>query len=332
MKKKKTISLFLILCFFSSIVSTPFLIADNLKLGRYDLDLTVKKLADGVTLDNAKNVTANNGIDEIFLQDESGKLYVAYSDKLIVDHLKNGFIGLYNGKKVKVVHFEDERNTFSQGAGGFIKDTGKKVGEIMSNTVVQAITGAVGSISGAFIAMAMFKGTAAATAATAGATGAAAAASGGGLMAALSPILMGAGIMAGGIIAIVGAVALIKGISASRKFKDVSTIDMITDQNFAFQDKKGEGFLEGNTGNNTVRTSKDVLDSLNSSIVTKLQSESTNTTESTDNTLRDPIQIRRKIDAYNSQINVLIRENKFDEAKEISLKIKELQKILAGLN
>lgn len=238
MRLKRCVSVVVGMIMMATAVVSPVLNAAqlDLRIGRYDFsqDAEVKRVAEGISLQDAVAITTDNGIDEIFFEDEQGNLYVAYGDRLSLSRMQNGFIGIYNGKRVRVVHFEDERNTFSQGARGVFSDTGERLSKLMDDSVGQAITAAAGSIVGALTAATMFKGAAAAKAAAGAATGVGI----GATAAAMIPILKGAAVVGAGIACIVGVAALCKGISASRTYRDYSTIDMITDQEFAFQDSR----------------------------------------------------------------------------------------------
>lgn len=72
------------------------------------------------TLDTAKSITDQNGIDEIYFKDDKGKLYVAYGDQqsrgaLNLEGVKVNYVGRFGDKKVTVVHLNNETNTTWEG-------------------------------------------------------------------------------------------------------------------------------------------------------------------------------------------------------------------------
>lgn len=104
-------------------------------------------------LEDAKKITDENGIDEIYFQTVNDKgelspeLYVGYGAEenkgsLKLDRVKEGYVGRMDNLKIKVVHINNETNTMMEGAkapwisaGKTLKDAGqtgiaKGIGEV----------------------------------------------------------------------------------------------------------------------------------------------------------------------------------------------------------
>lgn len=113
----------------------------------------IHRVDSSFNLDSAKQVTDANGIDEIYFRkvndkgELEGDLYVAYGspeDKgaLNLDHIKEGYVGRMDKMKIKVVHINNENNTYWEGAkapwvsaGHTLRDAGqtgiaKGIGEV----------------------------------------------------------------------------------------------------------------------------------------------------------------------------------------------------------
>src|SRR5690242_18320764 len=54
--------------------------ADTLQIGNQHFS-QVRALADGIKPEDAAKLTANNGLDEIYFTDETGKNYVAFQER-----------------------------------------------------------------------------------------------------------------------------------------------------------------------------------------------------------------------------------------------------------
>jgi hypothetical protein len=88
-------------------------------IGRSKLT-NIHEVDSSFTLDTAKSITDQNGIDEIYFKDDKGKLYVAYGDQhsrgaLNLEGVKVNYVGRFGDKKVTVVHLNNETNTTWEG-------------------------------------------------------------------------------------------------------------------------------------------------------------------------------------------------------------------------
>lgn len=103
----------------------------------------IHKVDQSFNLDSAKQITDQNGIDEVYFRTVNDKgelgseLYVAYGSQeakgaLNLDRLKPGYVGRMDKLKIKVVHINNETNTMWEGAkapwittANTLKDAGK---------------------------------------------------------------------------------------------------------------------------------------------------------------------------------------------------------------
>lgn len=113
----------------------------------------IHKVDKSFKLEDAKKITDENGIDEVYFQavndkgELSGELYVAYGSQeakgaLDLERVKEGYVGRMDKTKIKVVHINNETNTMLEGAkapwiaaGKTLKDAGqtgiaKGIGEV----------------------------------------------------------------------------------------------------------------------------------------------------------------------------------------------------------
>ena len=80
-----------------------------------ELEVTNRKIKDGVSLDKVKQATANNNLDEVVVKDSKGNSYVSYADELSVKDGKLPKVGdkvnlpFIDGEAV-VTHVDDEWN------------------------------------------------------------------------------------------------------------------------------------------------------------------------------------------------------------------------------
>lgn len=159
-------------------------------------------------LEDAKQITDGNGIDEIYFRkvndkgELEGDLFVAYGapeegGSLNLDHIKPGYVGRMDNQKIKVVHINNETNTYLEGAKSpwvstwhTLKDAGqsgiaKGIGEVattvtalfigktvVENGVKSVTTGLGNAAPAAVAAPAAAAGTAASTVVQAGAAAA----------------------------------------------------------------------------------------------------------------------------------------------------------------
>ncbi len=214
---------------------------------------------DGVELADATNITKGNEIDEVFIKDEEGKLYVAYGDKdtkgaLNVDGLKEGYIGKINGKSAKIVKIDNEVNTVKEGFQNPLKSTWNSVKESGSTSISRGI----GDIGGSIVAI-VLSGSVIKNIATASSTvGEAAKVVDGGVKVSKAIIDVGKAAQTGKAIAftvgsglkqgakytviataVIGTVALgfsaYGAIKAKNPKNDYDSIDMLTDPDLAFK-------------------------------------------------------------------------------------------------
>lgn len=105
----------------------------------------IRKLTKGIELEDAKKIVTGNKVDEVFFKDEQGQLYVAFGKKeqkgaLELDYLKEGYIGKFGDKTVKVVHIDNEINTVKEGALSPLNSTWKNVKDAGSSGIAKGVT------------------------------------------------------------------------------------------------------------------------------------------------------------------------------------------------
>lgn len=179
-----------------------------------------------ISLNEAKKMTQDNGIDEIYFQDQAGNLHVAYTVGDL-DDIREGYRGRFGTEKVKVVHVDDERNTFKEGSTRIFSWTGETLGKALNQEAGKAITTTVSTVTGGIIAAAAVKGGAAATATASAGVGATAATALSGAAGTLVTIGVPVAVVGG---AVFGLGSVIGGVRAARRPQNYGTIDMITDQ------------------------------------------------------------------------------------------------------
>lgn len=130
--------------------------ADTLQLGNLHFR-QVRALADGIKPEEAAQLTKANGLDEIFFTDETGKHYVAFQEKSTLGDVKPGYLGRFNGKRVKVTHVEDETNTFKEGAGDVFNWTKNVLNNTFGSEASKSLSGVVSTAVGSFVAAAALK-------------------------------------------------------------------------------------------------------------------------------------------------------------------------------
>lgn len=183
---------------------------------------TVKALQGGVTAAEAAALTTKNGYDEIFFTDELGKTYVAYGTGDAFNGMRAGYLGRYNGQKVKVVSVENEDNSVAEG----VKSTWRWAGNILSNTFGAEASKTVSNVAstaiGSFFAAAALKETIQNAPKLAGP----------GFMAMVKGIGSGfirsIGSVAIAATGVLAAVSLVNGVRAGSKGKDMTGLNMIT--------------------------------------------------------------------------------------------------------
>jgi hypothetical protein len=130
--------------------------ADTLQIGNQHFS-QVRALADGIKPEDAAKLTANNGLDEIYFTDETGKNFVAFQEKSSLGDVRAGYLGRYNGKRVKVTSVDDESNTFKEGAGDIFGWTRNVLNNTFGSEASKSLSGVVSTAVGSFVAAAALK-------------------------------------------------------------------------------------------------------------------------------------------------------------------------------
>lgn len=198
---------------------------DTLQIGTQHYG-NVRKLAPGITPEEAAKLTAGNGFDEIYFTDETGQHYVAFMEQTKFADMRVGYLGRFNGKRVKVVAVEDETNTFKEGVFGVFSWTKNVLANTFGNEASKSLSGVVSTAVGSFVAAAALKGGAqqAAPLIKEGffkAIGGAVKGAFSGAINTLSTVVIFIG-------AAVGVVSLISGLKSMNKRGRITTIDMVT--------------------------------------------------------------------------------------------------------
>jgi hypothetical protein len=199
--------------------------ADTLQIGNQHFT-SVRALAPGITPEEAAKLTANNGYDEIYFTDETGKHFMAFATKNHFDDVRAGYLGRFNGKRVKVVSVEDEDNTFKEGTIGVFTWTKNIMQNTFGNEASKSLSGIVSTAVGSFVAAAALKN-GAQTAAPLIREGFMASIKGAmrgavsGFVNTLASVILFAG-------AAVGVFSLINGVRAANRQANFTTIDMVT--------------------------------------------------------------------------------------------------------
>lgn len=201
---------------------------DALTIGSRSLT-HVRALGKGITLEKAKKLTEKNGIDEVFFQTDDGTLYVA-NHRGSLDGIRTDYMGRFQGKRVTVMHVDDEKNTFLDGSTSIFEWCADILNKTFGAEASKALSTTVSTLAGGVIAASAFKGGAeAAKTAASAAPGALTAAKAAALGAFRTVISIGVPIVTvvGGVLAIG---ALIGGVRAATRKSDYATLDMITDR------------------------------------------------------------------------------------------------------
>jgi len=116
----------------------------------------IKPVDKDVTLDEAKTITENNGIDEIYFKDSNDKLFIAYGEEknrgsLPLDDIKVNFIGKYNNEKVKVLHVDNEINTALEGAKQPLGTASKVAKGVTETSIGQGVAQGVATVTAFFV-------------------------------------------------------------------------------------------------------------------------------------------------------------------------------------
>ncbi|MNS26770.1 hypothetical protein D3C72_587040 [compost metagenome] len=199
--------------------------ADTLQLGNLHFR-QVRALADGIKPEEAAALTRGNGMDEIYFTDETGKHFVAFQEKSSLGEVKPGYLGRYNGKRVKVVAIDDETNTFKEGANSVFKWTRTVMNNTFGSEASKSLSGVVSTAVGSFVAAAALKN--GVTAATPLLKEGFIATMKGAVKGAFHGLVntLASVVVIGG--AVIGLVAVFTGLKASIRKGNSTTIDMVT--------------------------------------------------------------------------------------------------------
>jgi hypothetical protein len=187
----------------------------------------IRALADGIKPEEAAALTQNNGIDEIYFTDEAGKNYVMFAEKNHLQDVRVGYLGRFNGKRVRVMAVDDEANTFKEGCTSVWQWLNNTLHASFGSEASKSISGLVATSIGSFIAAAAIKTTAPAPVALPAARGllegvgrSAMGAVTGFVNTMASVVLFGVGA--------VGLVSLVAGVRGYYRQGDMKTLDMVT--------------------------------------------------------------------------------------------------------
>ena len=122
----------------------------------------IHKVDKSFNLDSAKQITDENGIDEVYFRevDEKGELkgdlYVAYGSQdakgaLDLEKLKLGYVGRMGKAKVKVVHINNETNTMWEGAKAPWVNTARTLKDAGQTGIAKGIAEVATTITALFI-------------------------------------------------------------------------------------------------------------------------------------------------------------------------------------
>ncbi|PKL80275.1 MAG: hypothetical protein CVV27_00670 [Candidatus Melainabacteria bacterium HGW-Melainabacteria-1] len=122
----------------------------------------IHKVDKSFKLEDAKQITDENGIDEVYFRtvDDKGELgpdlYVAYGAQdangaLSLDRLKIGYVGRMDKLKIKVVHINNETNTIWEGAKAPWVSTGKTLRDAGQTGVAKGIGEVATTVTALFI-------------------------------------------------------------------------------------------------------------------------------------------------------------------------------------
>jgi len=130
--------------------------AQYLQIGRNTFE-NVKPLAKNMKLDEAKAITNENGIDEIYIQNvENKQIFIAFGTEktkgaLDMKYIKQDYIGRYDGGTVKIISLENEVNTISEGAKAPIAKASDTIKKASENGIVKGIADMAGTVTALFI-------------------------------------------------------------------------------------------------------------------------------------------------------------------------------------
>lgn len=120
----------------------------------------IRQLADGIKPEDAAALTQNDGLDKIYFTNESGQSFVMVAQKSHFQDMKAGYLGRFNGQRVKVVAVDDEANTFNEGFKSVWNWLNETLHQSFGSEASKSISGLVATSIGTFIAAAAIKTTA----------------------------------------------------------------------------------------------------------------------------------------------------------------------------
>lgn len=177
-----------------------------------------------VLLDQARKVTADNGLDEVYFKDHEGKLFVAFQAKGSLNGLKEGHRGHFRNQQVTVLHVDDEINSAAEGAKAPFKSAKSAGQSLITSGATAGITAAV---TAAFLGVGNTVVALRTTSSAAGSISLAAAAKAGSTTAGATIATAGVILLAGTAL-VLGGLSVKEAIAGARRKGDFSTLDMIT--------------------------------------------------------------------------------------------------------
>jgi hypothetical protein len=187
----------------------------------------IRKLADGIKPEEAAALTQGNGMDEIFFTDEAGANYVMFAEKSHFEDVRVGYLGRFNGKRVRVMAVDDEANTFKEGFTSIWQWLNNTLHSSFGSEASKSISGLVATSIGSFIAAAAIKTTAPAPVALPAARsflqgiGNSALGAVTGFLNTMASVVLFA-------VGAVGAISLVAGVKGYYRKGDMKTLEMVT--------------------------------------------------------------------------------------------------------
>ena len=226
----------------------------------------IRAVTKGLDLEEAKKIVSGNQVDEIFFKTEEGQIFVAFGDKenkgsMKLDGLKEGYIGKFGDKTVKIVNIDNEINTVREGALSPLTSTWKNVKDAGSSGIAKGVTEMGTTLIAIFVGKTVIEnGITAVTAAKGAATVGNEVAKGINIIDKGSKIVGNAGktgkaialtvgsglqkLAVGGLVAgavvgtIVGSMSLYGAVKARNPKNDFNSVDMITNPGLSFVPKQ----------------------------------------------------------------------------------------------
>ncbi|MBC7472874.1 MAG: hypothetical protein H7263_01185, partial [Candidatus Sericytochromatia bacterium] len=136
-------------------VNTPLVVGDH-------VFSNVRKLSEGMDVEEAKKVTKGNKIDEIIFKTEDDNLYIAYGSKedkgsLKLDQVKEGYVGKFGNQTAKIISIDNEVNTVKEGALSPLKSTWASVKESGTTGITKGISEMGATLVAMFVGKALIQ-------------------------------------------------------------------------------------------------------------------------------------------------------------------------------